>query len=130
MTQVKVNITEAPNSQHALIRFNGHINARGRGDGLPATIFAFVIVENANSKFISDMIESQSGAFIRSQAMYVQRDQGAIIDIRDIPDQRMLVPFHNIAYIDVDVMPLVGELSLPDEEGVERLSNGAEPTKH
>jgi hypothetical protein len=41
----------------------------------------------------------------------------------------MGVPFHNIAYIDVDVLPITGELTRADEEGMEHLSNGEEPVK-
>jgi hypothetical protein len=114
--------------QH-VIRFNGHITWEGRSNGLPEVIYAFLIVENANEKFINDMIENQSRAFINSQAMYVQRDQGKIIDLKQTPQDRMLVPFHCITYIDADVFPLIGELSTPDEEGIERLSDGSEPKK-
>jgi hypothetical protein len=120
---------DTPNKTQTVVRFNGHITWEGRAGGLPETIHAFLILENADEKFISEMVEAQSRAFIGSQAMYVQRDQGAIVDLRVMPRNRMLVPFHNIAYIDVDVIPMTGELSAPDELGVERLSNGEEPTK-
>lgn len=114
--------------QH-VIRFSGHINWQGRSSGLPETIYAFLILEDATADFISKMVEDQTAAFVRSQSMYVQREQGKMIDLRVTPQDRMLVPFHNIAFISVDVQPLIGELSAADHEGVERLSNGEEPVK-
>ncbi len=125
----EIQIKEKSVSKHTVIRFNGHITWEGRSNGLPELIYAFLILENADQAFISKMIEDQSRAFINSQAMYVQRDQGAIIDLRMTPQDRMLVPFHNIAHIDADVLPMTGELSAPDEAGVERLSSGKEPLK-
>ena|SRR5713226_150509 len=112
-----------------VIRFNGHITWEGRSNGLPEVIYAFIITEGADATFITKVIEDQSRAFIVSQAMYVQREQGKIIDIRQTPQDRTLVPFHNIAFIDVSVFPMTGELSTPDEAGVERLTNGKEPVK-
>ncbi len=112
-----------------VIRFNGHITWEGRSNGLPEVIYAFIITEDANPGFINKAIEDQSRAFIASQAMYVQREQGKIIDLRQTPQDRMLVPFHNIVFIDASVFPMTGELSAPDEKGVERLKNGEEPVK-
>lgn len=114
--------------QHVL-RFNGHITHLGRSDGLPDVIFAFLIVENFDKNSINKLIENQSKAFIGSQAMYVQRDQGKIIDLHEMPQNRMLVPFHNIAFIDVDVILMTGEVSVSDEQGIERLHDGNEPLK-
>ena len=127
MTQIEVQVNDQK-VKHILVRFNGHITSVGRGDGLPPVIYAFLILENANDDFINKMVEEQSSAFIRSQSMYVQREQGAIIDIRAIPQDRMLVPFHNIAFIDVDISPMM-EMPMPDENGIQRLSNGTEPMK-
>lgn len=112
-----------------LIRFNGHITWEGRTNGLPEVIYAFVILDEATPEFIVQMIEQQMNWFTSRQLMFVQREQGEVIDIRTAIAQRMAVPFHTIAFIDVDVMPLTGELSNPDESGVERLSNGEEPVK-
>lgn len=112
-----------------VIRFNGHINWAGRASGLPEVIYAFLIVTDANEAFINKLIEDQTASFIRSQAMYVQREQGKPIDLRIKAQDRLLVPFHNIAYINVDVTALTGELSSADEHGVERLENGEEPIK-
>lgn len=112
-----------------IIRFNGHITWAGRADGLPKVIYAFLITENANEPFITKLIEDQTRAFVASQVMYAQRDQGQILDLRLTPKDRMLVPFHQISCIDVDVIPMTGELSMPDEKGIERLENGEEPVK-
>jgi|SRR5882724_3504532 len=127
--QAEIQITEKRAPTHHVIRFNGHITWEGRSNGLPEVIYAFIILENANQALVNKMIEDQSRAFINSQSMYVQRDQGAIIDLRITPQDRMLVPFHNIAYIDAELLPMTGELSGPDEEGIERLSDGKEPLK-
>ena len=113
--------------QH-VIRFNGHITWEGQANGLPPVIWAFLVVDGANDQFIVEQIEIQTAAFLRSQAMFVQREQGKVIDLRLTPAGRMVVPFHEIAYIDVDVLPLIGELSY-EEDGVEKLSDGAEPVK-
>lgn len=127
--QTEIQITEKRVPKHSVIRFNGHITWEGRMNGLPEVIHAFIILEDADAAFINKMIEDQTRSFINSQAMYVQRDQGAVIDLRIAPQDRMLVPFHNIAYINADLLPMTGELSAPDEKGVERLSDGKEPLK-
>lgn len=127
-TTIQVNVNETPKPNHTVIRFNGHITARGRGDGLPHTIFAFVIVQNADMNLINKVVEDQSKAFVNCQAMYVQRNQGKVIDCRINAQDRTLVPFHNISHITVDLVNMAGELSEPDAEGVERLSDGTTPS--
>jgi hypothetical protein len=112
-----------------LIRFNGHITWAGQSNGLPPLIQAFVILEDPITEFINQMVEQTVGLFTRNQCMFVQREQGKPIDVRLTPAGRMGVPFHNIAYIEVDVLPITGELTRADEEGMERLSNGEEPVK-
>ncbi len=129
MTAIEVQVKESPKPQQVVVRFNGHISWKGQADGLPPTIFAFLIAQDCDMPIIAKLIEDQSGAFIRSQAMYVQREQGKIIDLRIKPQDRMVVPFHNIAFMTVDLINIAGELSEPDENGVERLSNGQEPVK-
>lgn len=111
-----------------LVRFNGHITWEGRANGLPEIIHAFLILEEPTQEFITQMIEKEMNFFTARQCMFVQRNQTEIIDARTIAG-RMAVMFHNIAFIDVDVIPLTGELSNPDESGVERLENGEEPAK-
>src|SRR5579864_1929580 len=112
-----------------VIRFNGHISWDGQANGLPPTIHAYLIFEGSITQEIINMIELQSGVFLKSQAMAVQRDQGKIIDLRKVPQDRMLVPMRWIVSLDVDVIPMTGELPMPDEAGVERLSDGSEPPK-
>lgn len=130
MTEIEVSVREPRKPSTIVLRFNGHITWGGQTNGLPPTIFAFLITQDLDMATITKLIEEQSGAFIRSQAMYVQRDQGQIIDIRFKPQDRMLVPFHNIAFITVDLVNMAGELSEADEEGVERLPDGSEPLKN
>lgn len=127
MTTIQVNVNNAPKPNHTVIRFNGHINWQGKSAGLPETIYAFVIVENADMSLINKVVEDQSNAFIRCQAMYVQRNQGKVIDCRINAQDRTLIPFHNISHITVDLVNMSGELSEPDENGVERLTDGTTP---
>ena len=129
MADIQVQINESAKPNQVVIRFNGHISWEGQRNGLPETIFAYIIVQDAEMSIVNKLIEEQSGAFIRSQAMYVQKNQGEIIDLRYHAHQRMLVPFHNVICITVDLINMDGTFSEPDADGVERLSNGKEPIK-
>jgi len=116
-----------------VIRFNGHISWEGQSNGLPPVIYAYIVFEGSDGAedktAISNAIEVQTRAFISWQSMAVQREQGKILDIRAAGNNRMLVPFRWITHIDVDVLPMTGELSEADESGVERLKDGTEPQK-
>lgn len=114
--------------QH-VIRFNAHISWEGQSNGLPKTLYAFIIFDGNDRAAINDIIEKQSGGFLRMGAFFCQKDQGSIIDLLRVPQERMLVPMRWITHLDVDVLPMVGELPMADEHGVERLSNGTEPLK-
>lgn len=114
--------------QH-VIRFNADVSWEGQSNGLPKTLYAFIIYEGKESSEINDIIERQSAGFLKSGAFYCQQNQGDIIDLRQVPQERMLVPLHWITRLTVDVIAMVGELSTPDEHGVERLGNGEEPLK-
>lgn len=126
---ISLSPTSAAPSQY-LIRFNGHISWEGQSNGLPSVIFAFLIFEGDDTNFINQLIETQTAAFLRSNAMYVQRDQGKIVDLRQTPQDRMVVPLHWITNITVDIKRLIGELSEADEAGVERLKDGKKPLKN
>ena len=108
--------------QH-VIRFTGKISWEGQANGLPSAIYAYMIFDGDDSKEINALIEGQAGNFLRGQAMAVQSDQGKVIDIRQVPQDRMLVPMRWIVCISVDVITMTGELPIADEEGVERLSH-------
>lgn len=130
MTSIQVQVNEGAKPKQMVIRFNGHITWAGRANGLPEIIYAFLIVQDAKMEMVNELIENQQGAFIRSQAMYVQREQGKIIDLRFHAHERMVVPFHNIALMTVDLINMDGTVSEPDENGVERLSDGSKPLKN
>lgn len=130
MTSIQVQVNEGPKPKQMVIRFNGHITWEGQSNGLPETICAFLIVQDAEMGMVNKLIEEQQGAFIRSQAMYVQREQGKIIDLRFHAHERMLVPFHSIAIMTVDLINMDGTVSEPDADGVERLPDGSEPLKN
>lgn len=115
--------------QH-VIRFNADVSWEGQSNGLPKTLHAFVIFEGDDSAAINDIVERQSGAFLKVGAFFCQKDQGSIIDMRQVPQERMLIPMQWITRLTVDVTAMVGELSMPDKDGVERLANGEEPQKH
>jgi hypothetical protein len=112
-----------------LIRFNGHVNHKGRGDGLPETIYAFRVLQDPDAELINKVIEHQINTFTSRQMMFVQRNQNEMVDLYSNLTSQMAVPFHNLACIDTDVIPMVGELSTADESGKELLPNGEEPVK-
>ena len=116
-----------------VIRFTGKVSWEGQANGLPEEIYAFLIFDSegkeGESATINHLIETQAAAFVRSQAMLVQRDQGKTVDIRQTPADRMLVPMRWIVNILVDVHNIIGELSQADEQGTEKLKDGKEPVK-
>ena len=112
-----------------VIRFIGKVSWEGQTNGLPPEIYAYIIFEGDEKKDIDAVIEQQAAAFVRMQAMAVQKEQGKVIDIRQTPADRMLVPFRWIVMLSSDIHHMIGELSAPDEAGIERLSDGSEPKK-
>lgn len=112
-----------------VIRINGHVSWEGQSNGLPPVIYAFLMMKGYDRKMYNDTIEAQTAAFLRTQSFICQREQGKIIDINEMPANRMAVPMRWITYIDVDVFPMNAEMSMPDESRVERLENGEEPVK-
>jgi hypothetical protein len=119
-------------AQHA-IQFTGKVSWEGQMNGLPPEIHAYVLFDGdgENDAVIANkIIEDQAGQFIRARGMFVQRDQGQIIDLRQAPQDRMYIPFRWLVYMTPSIHKLNGELSLPDSEGVERLKDGSEPRKN
>lgn len=112
-----------------VLRFTGKISWEGRKNGLPSKICAFLFFEGDDRNAIVNLIGQQLKLFVTEQGMAVQRDQGEVIDIRQVPAERMFVPMRWIVCITVDLNRLVGEASLPNQEGVELLSDGSEPVK-
>jgi hypothetical protein len=112
--------------QHVII-ITGQISFEGQNNGLPPEIHAYLILNGADSTAINSLIEEQCGVFVRSQAMFVQRNQGKVIDLHQTPADRMLVPMRWIVSITAEARPLTGELSEADEEGFQRLENGSTP---
>ncbi len=117
-------------NQYAL-KFTGRISWEGQANGLPSEIHAYIILESeggAQEKaFIDQTIENQTMAFVRMQAMAVQRNQGDMIDLRQTPADRILVPFKWIVDISASIHKLGAEASDPDADGVERLNDGSTP---
>jgi hypothetical protein len=114
----------------SIIRFTGRISWDGQMNGLPSQIYSYIILDGDNTEEINKVIEAQATAFVRSQVMVTQREQGKIIDVRQTPSDRKLVPMRWIVEIYAEVIPLTGELSFSDDEGVERLKDGSEPIKN
>ena len=114
-------------NQYAL-KFTGKISWEGQSNGLPAEIYAYILIESeggpSEKPFIDSTIEQQSMAFIRMQAMAVQRDQGAMIDLRQTPAERILVPFRWIVSIGTSIHRLGAEMPETDENGAQRLKDG------
>ena len=117
-------------NQYAL-KFTGKISWEGRMNGLPDEIYAYIMVETdgglGEKAFIDGTIEQQSMAFIRMQAMAVQRDQGSMIDLRQTPADRILVPFRWIVSISTSIHRFGEEMPEPDENGAQRLKDGSTP---
>jgi hypothetical protein len=113
-----------------VIRFNGNISWEGQSNGLPPVIYAYLIYEGNDTPDIVKIIETQVGGFLRMQAFACQKDQGQVIDMRETPAERMLVPFRWIVNISTSVYKLGAELPTADEHGVERMSDGSEPLKN
>ena len=120
-------------NQYAL-KFTGKISWDGQANGLPPEIYAYLILETEGGaqekQFIDGMIEQQVGAFMRMQAMAVQRVQGEMIDLRQTPADRILVPMRWIISISSSIHRLGAELSESDEQGVERLKDGTKALTH
>ncbi len=119
-------------AQHVLI-FHGKISWEGQANGLPDQVDAFLLFDDAgvNEKQFKSVItialEQQMLEFTKAQGMYVQRDQGQVLDIRATVLDRMFVPFKWIVYITPVLTRLTGELSQTDEDGKEILANGSVP---
>jgi len=128
MAELLLGQPPGPTTQY-VIRFNAKISWEGQSNGLPPVIYSYVIYEGDDSSTINKIIEDQAAVFIRCQCMAAQKDQGSLIDLRQTPQERMLVPFRWIVTITTDVIKMVGEMSDPDEHGVERLDDGSEPLK-
>ena len=111
-----------------VVRFKGRISWEGRANGLPDEIYSFLIFPTGYDRGVMDKaINEQSTSFARNQGMVAQRDQGQIIDMRQMPGDQMFVPMQWIVSITVDAFQLGEELSMPDEKGVERKADGNEP---
>ncbi len=120
-------------NQYAL-KFTGKISWEGQSNGLPPEIYAYVILEGEGGPqekvFIDQTIEQQVMAFVRMQTMVVQRNQGEMIDLKQTPADRILVPFKWIVNISASIHPLGAELTNANEAGVELLRNGETPLKN
>lgn len=118
-----------PTPSQYVIKFIADISWEGRSNGLPEAVLAYLIYEGDDSKAIVGLIEWQMNQFTQAQMMYVQRDQGQIIDLRAVPQDRVGIPFRWIVKFSVEVKKLGAEMPMPDESGVERFSDGSEPAK-
>jgi len=123
-------------AQYVLI-FKAPISWEGQSNGLPKEIQAFLLFDDTGANqeqfnfVIRKALEEQMTEFTKAQGMYVQRDQGQVLDLRKTPQDRMFVPFKWIVYITPHMAKLTGELSETDTEtGKELLRNGEEPIKN
>ena len=119
-------------AQHVLI-FAGKVSWEGQSNGLPEHIEAFLLFDDAGANekqfktVVTAALEQQMLEFTKAQGMYVQRDQGQILDLKSTVLDRMFVPFKWIVYITPVLTRLTGELSQTDEDGKEILANGSVP---
>ena len=114
--------------QH-VIQFNAAISWEGQANFLPPVLHSYLIFDQYDKDVFDKVIDQTLQAFIGRQAFICDREQGQPSDIRQFPANKLLVPFRWIVGITVEVRNLVGEMSTPDSDGVERLTNGEEPSK-
>ena len=112
-----------------IIDFVAKTSWEGRINGLPNELHAYLLFDGYNRKAFDDAIEAQTAVFLKVNAFFCQSDQGQVIDLRQMPQDRMLVPIRWIVDMKVRVINVVGEISQADEQGVERLADGSEPKK-
>jgi hypothetical protein len=112
--------------QH-VIKITAHISWEGRANGLPEEVSAYVIYTGENPADVNAIIEAEISTFARYQMMFVQRDQGQVIDIRLTPQDRIGIPFHWIVNFSITVSKLGAELSEANEEGLEVFQDGSKP---
>ena len=103
-------------------------------NGLPEVIDGFLLFDDAGASeqqfrnVVNIALDNQMKEFTSAQGMYVQRDQGQVLDLRKTPQDRMFVPFKWIVSIVPALTRLTGELSQTDETGKEILANGSVPS--
>jgi hypothetical protein len=114
--------------QH-VIRFIGKISLEGQANGLPPEIYGFVTMQDADNAAISNAVADQFGRYRNMGGMIVEKNQGSPIDMQVSWLSRMYVPFEWIVNITVAFNNLSHDISLSDESGVERLTDGTEAVK-
>jgi len=113
-----------------IIKFIGKISFEGKMNGLPPEIFGFVTLQDADNKTISDAIAGQFGRYREMGGMVSEKDQGSPVNRQITWLGHMYVPFHWIVNVQVALINLSQEISVPDEKGVERLVDGTELVKN
>jgi len=99
------------------ITFTGHISREGQLEGLPKEIYAFMLIETDSKGGIVKAIERQSAEFFVAGGMAVSKDPAATRDPNKLDLNRMFVPMHWIAFIDVQVRQVVNIDGPTDKEG-------------
>lgn len=113
-----------------VIKFIGKISLEGQANGLPPEIYGFLTLQDADNAGVSDAVSKQFGFYRGMGGMVVEKDQGAAIDMQISWLSRMYVPFEWIVSVTLSVHNLTLDISLPDEKGVERLTDGTEAVKN
>lgn len=100
-------------------------------NGLPDQIFSYVFYDARLSvQKVTEMIEQQLSIYRSIGGMPVEKDQGQVIDVRRTIMDRIMVPWRWIVWVHPEVVTIPGDTPLPDETGVERLSDGTPAPKH
>ena len=114
-----------------ILRFVGKISWEGQANGLPPEIFSYIFFDaRYSSGKIAELIEQQLSVYRLIGGMPVEKNQGAVIDVKRSIVDRMIVPWHWIVYIHPEVITIPGDTPLPDEDGVERQSDGTQALKN
>jgi len=115
---------------HQIIRFIGKISWEGQANGLPPEIYGFITLQDADNAAVNNAVAAQFGVYRAMGGMVVEKNQGALIDMQVNWLSRMYVPFDWIVSVQVAFTNLSQEISQPDEEGVERLTDGTKLVKN
>ncbi len=96
---------------------------------MPPEIYGMIAIQDGNSATISDAIANQLGLYRKLGGLVVEKDPGAPVDMKLTWLSRMFIPMEWIVNISVSLVNLSQEITQPDEEGVERLTDGSEQVK-
>jgi hypothetical protein len=113
--------------QH-LVRFNAKISWEGRMNGLPEVVHTYVIFQG-NGPGLVQAIYDHTKTIVSMHGITVEKEPGKMSVFGKVSNNAMYIPMQWIVFMDVDILPMSGEMPIEDANGVPRLSDGKEPVK-